>query len=490
MKGKCRCVQSQKACGDECVDTQVNWRHCGGCGKSCKANQVCSSGSCLPKCPPLTPNQCFGGCFDLKMSPRHCGKCGNICIQGQACVDGKCQIPQEQTKEPANEPQGEGDAEEASPEPVEEPITETTPEPTCISKTEVCDNQDNDCDGKADNFTISCYEDFFTKPGIGECKAGTRFCSAGSYGVCVGQIRPKPESCNKKDDNCNGKVDEGCVYTVAGTPGKSGHNNGSAKSALFSSPYGLAFDTKGNLYIADLFNHVIRKIDTNGIVSTFAGTPTKQGYKDGPAKNALFSSPYGLAFDTKGNLYVADSGNNSIRKIDTSGTVSTFAGTPTKQGYKDGPAKNALFGSPYGLAFDTKGNLYVSDGPEQFALPGNNVIRKVDTKGIVSTFAGTFAKRGHKDGPVKSALFGYPGGIVSDGKGNLYIADLLNNVIRKIDVKGVISTPVGTPGKSGHKDGFAKSALFNSPVRLIFDTKGNLYIADSSNNVIRKAIIH
>jgi len=341
-----------------------------------------------------------------------------------------------------------------------------------------CDNQDNDCDGKADNFTISCYEDFFTKPGVGECKAGARYCSNGSYGVCVGQVRPKAETCNEKDDNCNGKVDEGCVITLAGVPNTDGYKDGPAKSALFYSPNGIIVDSKKTIFIVDSYNHVIRKINANGNVSTIAGTPKTSGHKDGPAKSALFYSPAGMTADSKGNLYAPDVHNNIVRKIDINGNVSTIAGTPKKSGYKDGPAKNALFYSPTGITIDSKGNLYVADF--------NHVIRKIDTSGNVSTIAGTPKTSGHKDGPAKNALFHSPDGIAIDNKGNLYVADTKNNVIRKIHTNGNISTIAGVPNKSGHQDGPAKSALFNSPYRIAVDSKGNVYVADTYNHVIRK----
>ena len=271
------------------------------------------------------------------------------------------------------------------------------------------------------------------------------------------------------------KIDsKGNVSTFAGS-GIQGFGNGPANTARLRYPVGVAFDTKGNLYVADSQNHRIRKIDSKGNVSTFAGSGV-QGFQNGPASTAQFKFPYGLAFDTTGNLYVADISNHSIRKIDNKGNVSTYAGTGIK-GSTNGPAVTAQFKFPYGLAFDTKGNLYVTDSQ-------NHRIRKIDSKGNVSTFAGS-GTEGFRDGPANTAQFAYPGKLVFDTKGNLYVADTRNHRIRKIDSKGNVSTFSGS-GVQGLRGGSNSTAQFNGPFGLTFDSKGNLYIADRYNHQIRK----
>ena len=344
-----------------------------------------------------------------------------------------------------------------------------------------CDGKDNDCDGKIDQFVLSCYEGFFSKPGVGICKAGTRTCTNGSFGVCVGQILPKTESCNKQDDNCNGKVDEGCVVTLIGSI--KGYKDGSVKDALLNQPYTIAFDQQGILYIGDSGNKIIRKLDANKQVSTVAGIPEKAGYKDGQAKTALFRSISDMLFDGKGELFIADADNELIRKLSKNGQVSTIAGMPGQSGHRDGPVKTSLFASPVGVIYNTKGELYIVDTL-------NHVIRKLSTNGQVSTVAGTPGKTGHKNGPAKTALFHFPSGMTFDPKGNLYIVDHFNHVIRKLDTKGQVSTISGTPKNPGHKNGPAKTALFRFPTDITIDNKGNLFIADKENHIIRKLDIN
>lgn len=349
-----------------------------------------------------------------------------------------------------------------------------------LPKKEVCNNIDDDCNGIEDSFTGSCYTGPKGTEGKGICKGGTSTCNSGKWGPCIGAITPQKEVCDGRDNNCDGIIDELCVSTVAGTPKKSGHKDGPAKSSLFNFIRDVAIDQAGNLFVVE-DNNVVRKITISGIVSTIAGVAKQSGDKNGTAKSALFDSPTGIAVDKKGNLYVADNNNCVVRKITGTGDVSTLAGnSKANPGYKDGSGKNALFRFPSKLTLDAKGNLYISDS-------SNNVIRKVTVTGVVSTIAGVpNITRPHKDGPAKSALFALPDGLVFDAKGNLYIADKNNHVIRKMDTKGIVSTFAGTPTKPGHKDGPGKSALFDSPASIAIDAKGNLYVADSNNNAIRK----
>jgi len=308
---------------------------------------------------------------------------------------------------------------------------------------------------------------------------GLSACSMELSSICDQKTLSQTELCNGVDDNCNGKVDEGCVLTLVGNSGKSGYKDGDTKNALLHSPYAIAFDKNEHLYIADSGNKVIRKLSLNGKISTVAGIPGKTGYRDGSAQNSLFSSLSDLAFNQKGVLYIADADNELIRKFSENGDISIVAGIPGKSGHKDGPAKSALFATPVGTAFDSKGNSYITDTL-------NHVIRKLSESGKVLTVAGVPGKAGYRDGPATTALFSTPVDTAFDKKGNLYIVDHFNHVIRKRDTNGQVTTIAGIPEKTGYRDGPATTALFHYPVGIAVDDKGNLYIADKENHVIRK----
>ena len=317
------------------------------------------------------------------------------------------------------------------------------------------------------------------------------------------------------------------VSTLAGST--YGYTDGTGTSAKFYNPTGVAVDGAGNVYVADYANHSIRKITTSGVVSTLAGSGT-YGYTDGTGTSAKFDSPTGVAVDGAGNVYVADESNHSIRKItfcaettetitanvcDTytspSGrhtwfgtgiykdtipnaagcdsiltinltviatpivTVSTLAGSGTS-GYTDGTGTSAQFKYPTGVAVDGAGNVYVADQL-------NHRIRKITTSGVVSTLAGS-GTSGYADGTGTSAKFDYPIGVAVDGAGNVYVADGSNQRIRKITTSGVVSTLAGST--YGYTDGTGTSAKFTSPTGVAVDGAGNVYVADESNHRIRK----
>lgn len=259
------------------------------------------------------------------------------------------------------------------------------------------------------------------------------------------------------------------VTTIAGST--TGYADGDVASAQFNGTYGVATDAAGNIYVGDRYNNKIRKITPNGIVSTFAGSTL--GYADGTGVEAQFFYPRGVATDATGNVYVADSGNDRIRKITPEGVVSTLAGSTS--GYADGIGAAAQFNDPGGVATDALGNVYVAD---QY----NNKIRKITPSGEVSTLAGS--DLGFADGIGAAAKFYYPNGVAIDATGNIYVGDTNNHMIRKITPLGEVSTLAGST--QGFADGIGTSAQFNTPVRLATDAEGNVYVADTGNNRIRK----
>ena len=266
----------------------------------------------------------------------------------------------------------------------------------------------------------------------------------------------------------------GVVTTFAGstTPGDS---NGTGTSASFYDPVGVTVDSAGDAYVADTENNEIRKITPAGVVSTFAGSLTA-GHADGTGAAASFYTPYGVAVDVAGNVYVADSGNNEIRMITSTGIVSTLAGSTTP-GNADGTGSAASFNRPIGVAVDSGGDVYVAD-------VSNNEIRKITPTGVVTTLAGSGAP-GSANGTGSAALFYDPSGVAVDKYGNVYVADTNNNEIRMITPAGVVTTLAGstTPGSA---DGIGTAASFKAPFDVTVDTSGNLYVTDYGNNEIRE----
>ena len=261
------------------------------------------------------------------------------------------------------------------------------------------------------------------------------------------------------------------VTTFAGST--LGFANGTGAAAQFYSPTGVATDGAGNVYVADQNNHKIRKITPAGVVSTFAGSGAS-GSANGTGVAAQFNFPLGVATDIAGNVYVADTSNNKIRKITPAGVVSTLAGSGNA-GFADGTGVAAQFNQPRGVITDAAGNVYVGDRL-------NYKIRKITPAGVVSTLAGSTS--GFADGTGAAAQFNQPYGLAIDAAGNLYVADTVNQKIRKITPAGVVSTLAGST--QGFADGTGASAQFNIPTGLAIDTTGNVYIGDTFNNKIRK----
>ncbi|MBN8877008.1 MAG: IPT/TIG domain-containing protein [Sphingobacteriales bacterium] len=311
------------------------------------------------------------------------------------------------------------------------------------------------------------------------------------------------------------------TYTVSTLAGSSteGYNDGTGVAAQFASPRSVAVDSKGNIYVADVGNNRIRKVTPGGVVTTFAGNGFKS-YADGEATKASFNSPSGVAVDVSDNIYVADAGNNRIRKITPAGVVTTVAGDGTA-GFFDAADVKARFRFPRGIAVDASGNIYVGDDD-------NNRIRKISPAGLVTTLAGSGVS-GSADGTGTAAQFSSPGGVAVDASGNVYVGDIGNDGVRKITPGGVVTTlasganildgpngvaidasgnvyvtvreshvirkitpagevtlVAGIQNSQGFMDGLSTTARFTVPEGIVVDASGTIYVADLGNYRIRK----
>ncbi len=274
------------------------------------------------------------------------------------------------------------------------------------------------------------------------------------------------------------------ITTIAGDgiAGYSG-DGGQATAGDLYSPFSVTLDTKGNIYIADTYNNRIRKINTAGVITTIAGGGTSGLGDGGQATAAELDYPTQAIFDALGNMYICDELHPRIRKVNTLGIITTIAGNGTV-GYSGdgGQATAANFKDPQYMTFDVNGNLYIAD-------VGNNRIRKVNTLGIISTIAGTgIAGYSGDGGQATAAEFDGPDGVTFDTKGNLYIADYSNNCIRMVNTTGITSTiaGTGTAGYSGDGGQATAAELNGTNDGIVFDALGNFYIPDAVNNRIRK----
>jgi trimeric autotransporter adhesin len=275
------------------------------------------------------------------------------------------------------------------------------------------------------------------------------------------------------------EVSKGIITTIAGNdPSGYSGDDGPANSADLAGPIGIAVDPRGNVYISDVQRNVVRKI-SNGIITTIAGNGTSGHSGDGgPATSAQLAAPLAIAVDFSGNLYIADSGTNQIREV-SNGIITTIAGNGAK-GYAgdNGPATSAQLSQPSGLAVDSAGNLYIAD-------INNNVVRQV-SNGIITTIAGNgISGFAGDNGPATAAELRNPGGVAIDSFGNLYIADCSNNPIREVS-KGIITSVAGNGTNGFNGDGVATSAELNSARGIAIDSSGNIYISDMFNNRIRE----
>ncbi|MCI0540006.1 MAG: SBBP repeat-containing protein [Verrucomicrobiales bacterium] len=284
---------------------------------------------------------------------------------------------------------------------------------------------------------------------------------------------------------------EGVVTTLAGLAGISGSVNGTNNAARFGQPVGMALDSAGNIYVADDGNSTIRKVTpvgTNWVVTTIAGLAGNPGSVDGTNSAARFWAPIGLAIDSAGNLYVGDIANDAVRKVTPLGTnwvVTTIAGQAGMRGAVDGTNSAARFNNPKSVAVDSAGNIYVADQE-------NHLIRQVTPVGtnwVVTTLAGLAGNPGSVDGTGGAARFNFPVHVAADSVGNVYVADQLNDAIRKLTRVGtnwVVTTVAGLGGIYGSEEGIGRDALFSGPASVAVDTAGSVYVAEQRNHTIRK----
>ena len=256
--------------------------------------------------------------------------------------------------------------------------------------------------------------------------------------------------------------------TLAGTAGPPDITDGTGAAARFNTPFGLAADGSGDLFVADEFNHTIRKISRAGVVTTFVGQAGTCALADATGTAARLCYPAGLAIDGGGMLYVADAA--TIRRVTPGGAVTTIAGGPV-QGSQDGTGSGAQFKFPTGLAVDSSGIIYVAD-------TDNHTIRKITAGGVVTTFAGAAGASGSADGTGTAARFNSPRGLAVDSTGLLYVADQGNRTIRTITPAGVVTTLAGSALTGGLVDGTGSAARFLSPYGVAIDRSGNIDIAD------------
>lgn len=272
--------------------------------------------------------------------------------------------------------------------------------------------------------------------------------------------------------------DAGEVTTPLGRAPQPGMVNDVGNLARFTDPAAVAAGPDGAIYVADPGNHVIRKVDASGATTTFAGQAGISGAIDGNASVARFNVPVGIAVGADGTVYVADTGNNLVRKITPAGVVSTLAGGAGFSGSLDGSGTAARFSTPLGLAVDAAGNVYVAD-------TGNSTLRKITPAGVVTTLAGAAGSPGTADGTGSAARFYAPQGVAVDVEGGVYVADSVNNTIRKVTSAGVVTTLAGSAGLAGSADGSGSSARFRYPIGIAVDNSLNVYVSDRDNHLLR-----
>ena len=266
---------------------------------------------------------------------------------------------------------------------------------------------------------------------------------------------------------------------LAGTPGATGSADGIGAAARFNTANYLAVNAAGTLYVGDFNNHTIRAITPAGVVSTLAGSPGLAGFADGSGAAARFNGNGGLAVNAAGDVFVADWDNFVVRRISPAGVVTTFAGTAGARGSLDGTGAAARMSNPNGLAIDAAGNLFLADW-------GNHTVRRITPAGVVTTLAGTPGAPGSADGTAAAARFNQPNGVAVDGAGNVYVSDTNNHTIRRITPAGVVTTLAGQAGAAGHTDGSGSAARLNQPAWLSLSPSGDLFFTSGVGDTVRK----
>ncbi len=278
---------------------------------------------------------------------------------------------------------------------------------------------------------------------------------------------------------------DGTVTTFAGRSGAAGSANGAGTAARFNLPSGAAVDREGNVFIADTLNNSIRRVTPAGVVSTLAGQAGSRGGADGSGSAAQFNEPFGVALDSAGNVYVADTWNHTIRKVSRAGVVTTLAGVAGSPGSADGTGEAARLNGPNGLVVDSATNIYVADTFNHTI----RMLKPVGTEWEVTTLAGEAGSSGKDDGTNHDARFNEPNGMSLDGAGNLYVVEWANHTIRRLtpdDGNWVVTTLAGSAGNLGSADGKSNDARFNNPAGIALDSAGDFYIADAANHLVRR----
>ncbi|MCB9643689.1 MAG: hypothetical protein H6728_11505 [Myxococcales bacterium] len=488
----CICPGDTKDCGKGCVDTKQDSTHCGGCGIACPSGKVCVSGSCTDACS-VGQTRCGDQCTDISEDAKNCGNCGAACTGGKICGKATCQCPTARldcagtcvdTQTNASHCGACGQA--------------CGMGAICSAGACVCSNS---------NLTYCSGQCVFLMNEEAHCGACGQACKTGEVcwgGAClvapyvlthVGAVPGNTASflgfpCGMARDANNNILiadfNKHQIFSVdsqrqprllAGSTAGFKDDNVAIQSQ-FLNPCGLTVHPSGDIYIADINNHRIRLLSTSGGVRTFAGAGP--GFKDAIGANAKFEQPHDIVFDsTTSAFYVADFLNFCIRKVTLAGAVTVFAGKCDTPGYSNGVAGAARFRRPVGLALDDLGNLYVSDATD------HRIRKVVLSSREVTTVAGS-GVLGLKDDQALSAQFNSPRGIAWYN-GALYIADRMNHRVRKWDpATGRVTTFAGT--SLGYTNGPASSAKFYEPVRLLWGTIGDLFVADARNKAIRRII--
>jgi sugar lactone lactonase YvrE len=261
---------------------------------------------------------------------------------------------------------------------------------------------------------------------------------------------------------------------AAGTP-----TPGPATSSAMNTPNGIAFDSSGNIYLVDSDNNLIERVTPAGTLTIFAGTGAAGAPTPGPATSSKLDGPGAIVFDSAGNAYVADSGNNEVERIAPSGTLSIFAGTGATGAPTPGPATSSRLNSLNQIAIDSSGNIYIADS-------GNSIVEKVTPSGTLSTFAGTGAAGTPTPGPATLSRLNYPGGVAVDSLGNVYIADFGNDVVEKVTPSGTLSIFAGNGTVGAPTSGWATSSKLGGPAFLAVNSSNDVYIADFGENMVEK----